>query len=339
MKWIKNNFNIVLGFIIILIFVIGLFFHHKTKIYEYSSNLFYMDTYIQVKIYDNNEKKANQTLQEVDKIYKEYHELTDRYQEYDGIINLYTIHNNEFTEENLTIDEKLYNLLEYSLSFYEKTNKLININMGNVIDIWKRYRDSKTGIPTIEELQNAGSISIEDIVLLENNKIKNTHPNIDLGAISKGYTTNIVAKYLENKGYSKYLINAGGNVMVGDHYDNETYKIGIETPTIEGGVYQIIKGNNMAVTTSGSYARFYIYDNHIYHHIIDPNTLYPPHYMKSVTVITEDSSLGDILSTTLFLMPIEDGKQFLEENYPEVEAIWYGNNDQIYKTEGFNKYE
>ena len=127
--------------------------------------------------------------------------------------------------------------------------------------------------------------------------------------------------------------------MVGNHYNNEKYKIGIETPTVEGGVYEIIEGNNMAVTTSGSYARFYIYDNKIYHHIIDPNTLFPPNHMKSVTVITKDSALGDILSTTLFLMPIEEGKKFLEDNFKEVEAIWYSNNDQIYKTEGFEKYE
>jgi len=339
MKWIKNNLNIVIGGLVILMFIIGLYFHHQTKTYEYSSNLFYMDTYIQVKVYGNNKKKADKTLKEVENIYKEYHELTDRYKEYENVINLYTIKNNNSKEETLTIDEKLYDLLKYSYDFYEKTNHLLNINMGNVIDVWKSYRENENGIPTIEELKKAGSISLEDVVLLENNQIKNNHPNIDLGAISKGYTTNEVAKYLESKGYNKYLINAGGNVMVGDHYSNEKYKIGIETPTVEGGVYEIIEGNNMAVTTSGSYARFYIYDNKIYHHIIDPNTLFPPNYMKSVTVITKDSALGDILSTTLFLMPIEEGKQFLEDNFKEVEAIWYSNNDQIYKTEGFEKYE
>ena len=46
----------------------------------------------------------------------------------------------------------------------------------------------------------------------ENNKIKNNHPNIDLGAISKGYATEEVGKYLEEQGIQKYLINAGGNV-------------------------------------------------------------------------------------------------------------------------------
>ena len=60
--------------------------------------------------------------------------------------------------------------------------------------------------------------------------------------------------------------------------------------------------------------------------------------MKSVTVISEDSALADILSTTLFLMSIEDGIKYLE-NYPDVEAIWYSNDNEIIKSEGFSKYE
>jgi len=60
--------------------------------------------------------------------------------------------------------------------------------------------------------------------------------------------------------------------------------------------------------------------------------------MKSVTVVCEDSALADILSTTLFLMPIEDGKNYLKQ-FENVEAVWFDNNNNIIKSEGFNKYE
>ena len=60
--------------------------------------------------------------------------------------------------------------------------------------------------------------------------------------------------------------------------------------------------------------------------------------MKSVTVISEDSALADILSTTLFLMPIEEGVEYIKK-YPNVEAIWYSNDNEIIKSEGFSKYE
>lgn len=337
-NWMKKNWNIVAGALVVILFCVVMVYNEKKKIYEFSSNLFYMDTYIQVKVYTHDATRAKEALQDVEKIYKEYHELTDHHQAYGDLINLYTIYHNTLSDETLTLDPRLYDLLSYALQLEEKTNGLFKINLGNVIDVWNKYRTSKEGIPTIEELKDAHAKE-EEVILLSNYQIKNNHANIDLGAIAKGYTTNVAANYLKEIGFEKFLINAGGNVVVGDYYTDGSYKIGIETPTEKGGVYQIITGNNMAVTTSGSYERFYTYNGQVYHHIIDPISLFPPNYMKSVTVITKDSALGDVLSTTLFLMPIEQGKEFLKENYPDVEAIWYGMDDEVTKTEGFSQYE
>ena len=59
--------------------------------------------------------------------------------------------------------------------------------------------------------------------------------------------------------------------------------------------------------------------------------------MKSVTVVTKDSALGDILSTTLFLMTVDEGKEFIKDY--DVEAIWVTNDDRIIRSEGFSAYE
>lgn len=308
---------------------------NQLKIYE--SNLFYMDTYINIKIWHNNNQEATQILSEIDQIYNHYHQLSDRYNPYPNRINLYTIANNTSQEEYLTIEQDLYDLLVYGKEWYQKSKGLLNINLGNVIDVWKKYREADFGIPTIEELQNSGSTNIEEIVLA-NNTIKNTHPNIDLGSISKGYATKKVGEYLQAKNIKHYLINAGGNVLVGEKYPNKKFNIGIENPNPEGGIFKTIQGNNIAVITSGGYERNYIYNNTLYHHIINPNTYMPENHMKSVTVITQDSSLGDALSTILFLMTIEEGQAYLK-SFPNVQAIWYTNDDQIITTKGISKYE
>lgn len=306
---------------------------------EYNTNIFYMNTHINVRIYSNDSVKAKKVLREIEKIYKKYHELTDRYHAYDNINNIYYINNNTDDVETITIEKELYDVIKYGIDFYEKSNGLLNINLGNVIDVWKKYRESKDGIPTIEELKNSGSIDIKDVVLLGNYQILNNHPNIDLGAVVKGYVTKIVSEYLKEQGINKFLINSGSsNVLVGDHYKNGVYKIGIEDPNGNGGIYHIIKGNNIAVITSGGYERFYEYEGKIYHHIIDPFTLMPSDYMKSVTIITDDSALGDLLSTTLFLMSIEEGKEYIKQ-FNNVEAIWYTNDDKVIKSDGFDKYE
>ena len=314
-------------------FILFMIFNKKDK--EYEKKFFYMDTYIYVKIYSNDSKKANKVLDEVESMYKEYHELTDKYNEYKDLKNIYYINNNEDDSEYIKIDKKLYNLLKYSLDYKEKTDGLFDIGMGNVIDIWKSHIESEEGIPEEDELKEAKDKYTE--IVLKDGKIKNNHPNIDLGAISKGYTTKEVGKYLKSVGINKYLINAGGNVLVGDNYKDSKYKIGIEDPDDKNDIFTIVTGNNIAVVTSGGYERFYEYEGKRYSHIIDPTSLYSPNYMKSVTVINKDSALSDILSTRLFLMSIEEGKDYIDK-LDNTEAIWYTNDNKIEYSKGAKKY-
>lgn len=318
--------------IVLLLLVTGCSFNKEQ---EYKLNLYYMDTYIYVDFYCDDSKKCDNIKQEIDNIYKYYHELSDRYQEYDNIINLYTINNNTINDKELTLDDKLYDLLSYAMKFQELTNNRFNIEIGNTIDVWKKYRDSGVGIPTKSELDKTKKIN--HLKLLGDNKILNNKPNLDLGAISKGYTTEVVGKYLEENGITKYLINAGGNVKVGIPNNKDVYSIGIQSPNKDGSLLTIVKGKNISVITSGSYERNYTYNGVTYSHIIDPDTLYPASSMKSVTVITKDSALGDALSTTLFLMSVEDGQKFIK-NY-DAEAIWVTNSDEVIRSEGFNAYE
>lgn len=294
----------------------------ELELVKYSKNMYYMDTFITVSVYTESKEKADKALKDVENIYKEYHNLTDRFNE-DGI--LYYIHNNTSSDETITIDEKLYDILQYSIKWYEKSNGKVNINIGNLTDVWKKYRDNKKGIPTTKELDQASkNIDIKNIILLGNNKIKNTHPNIDLGSISKGYTTQVAGDYLESIGINSYLINAGGNVLVGDYYQNDgKFIVGIASPFKDNDkeLLSTVSVTNKAIVTSGSYQRYYEYKGKTYGHIIDLDTNYPAEYMVGVTVIADDSALADALSTTLFLMSVPDGQKYIK-NFKNVEAIW-----------------
>lgn len=326
-----GKIGVVLLIILMLCITIYICFSKKQ---EYTKNIYYMDTYIYVKIYEHNKNEAQSALNTVEQLYKEYHELTDRYNHYDGIINIYDIYHNESDEQYLTLDSKLYEILEYADSWNKKYYKL-NIEMGNIIDVWKKYRDSNNGIPSLQELELENN-SVE-LVLLEDNKILNNHPNLDLGSIAKGYATEKAGQYLESIGITEYLINAGGNVKVGSCYENDYYKIGVQSPVDNTEMLTVIKGENISVITSGGYERNYEYNGVVYHHIIDPETLFPAEYMKGVTVVTKDSALGDALSTILFLMSVEDGQEFIKDY--DVDVIWYTNDHKIVRSEKFSNYE
>lgn len=301
-----------------------------------SYNMFYMDTYIEVKIYDINKNDSKEVFSKIDSIYKKYHELSDRYNEYEGVINVYYLNNLLKKNENVEISNELKDLINYGINAYKETDGYINIALGNVIDIWKKYREEGTSVPNTYELMNAGSIDIDDIVLKENNYKKTSNVKLDLGAYAKGYTTEVVGKYLESIGYDKYLINAGGNVKTGNKYKSSKYLIGLEEPFNESNLYKKVYVQNKSIVTSGSYQRYYEVDGVLYNHIINPKTLMPENYTKSVTVITDDSAYADIMSTYLFLMPIDDGLEYVNNN-DLLEAIWY--NDEIYYSNGFNIYE
>ena len=322
---------------VIIFLAVSIIIYDKLRIKEYEKDMFYMDTYIYVKIYEQDSKLANKALNKIEKIYKEYHELTDKYKKYDNLNNLYVINNNVLKDEYLTLDPRLIKLIKYGIRLYDMSNGKIDISMGNVIDIWNSYRSGGIGIPSIEELEYANFNNIEEIEI-KNNKIKNNNLNLDLGCIAKGYTTNEVKKYLDSVGIDKYIINAGGNVIVGKRYHNELYKVGLEDANNSSNIYKVLSLENKAIVTSGGYDRFYTYDGKTYTHIIDPNTLYPVDYMKSVTVITDDSAYGDFLSTYLFLMDVDSGIDYVNK-LDNVEAIWYLNDNTTKTSNGFKIYE
>lgn len=292
---------------------------------QYSKNLFYMDTIINIKLYNVSENEANKAFEEIENIYKKYEEITDFYNEES---ELYKINN---TTEEVIISNELQELINLGLTWYDKSNGLLNINIGSVTQKWHDFRNELTNFPTKEELNNL-NIDINNIKL-NNNKI-NGDFKIDMGSYVKGFVTEKAGKHLENIGINYYIINAGGNVKVGKS-NKGYYSIGVKSP-IANETFTIIKDENISVVTSGGSERFYEYNGIYYHHIIDPNTKYPANYAKSVTIIGRDSTLCDLLSTTLFLMPIEEGKEFIKDY--NVDVIWFTLDNEIIKSEGF-KYE
>ncbi len=322
---------------LLVVFLLILLCGCSKKNYE-EFNMFYMDTYISVKVYNLESKNKEEVFNTIDDIFKEYDILCDRYTEYANTNNIYYLNNTLENGEGVIIDEKLNDIISYGINAYSITSGKVNIALGNAIDLWKYYRDLGDGIPSKEEMLSLPSTSILDIVLNGNSYTKYNDVEIDVGAYAKGYVTELVGNKLEDLGYSSYLINAGGNVKVGNHYNDGKYKIGVENPNEKYLVYEVVNGNNISVVTSGGYERYYTYNDVKYHHIIDPITLYPSNYSLGVSVITKDSGYGDILSTYLFLIPIEDGIKYVN-SLIDVEALWYGIDGTIYYSEGYNIYE
>ena len=115
--------------------------------------------------------------------------------------------------------------------------------------------------------------------------------------------------------------------------DESPWVVGVQNPD-GGDVYlHTLSISGGSVVTSGDYQRAYIVDGELYHHIIDPVTLYPGTLWRSVTIVCEDSGLADALSTALFLLPQTQGQQLLDTF--EAEAMWVDREGTIFYSPGF----
>ncbi len=319
----------------ITIFLLVILLVGCSKNEEITRNIFAMDTYIEVKLYENNSTNKD-ILDNVSKIYDEYNKLCDMYNEYDDIINVYYLNEILKDNEEIIIDSKLSNLISYSIEQYYNTNGYFNPAIGNLTLIWHNYLE-ENNIPKEVDLSNLESTNIEDITITSNTYKKRDGVKLDLGGICKGYATQTVGEYLEMLGIKSYLINAGGNVKVGMHYQNDKYIIGIQNPN-NTDLLTKVYGENISVVTSGDYQRYYEIDGIKYNHIINPKTKYPSSNNKSVTVITNNSSYGDIMSTYLFLLDKEDILDIVN-NLSDIEVIGVDKDSNIFKSEGISIYE
>lgn len=325
-----------LYYITILILLFGFYFSFTNRKVEHSKNIMKMDTYINIKLYSKN-KKVDKILNDVESIYNKYDILADAYTKYDNVINVYYLNNVLKVNKEITISKELADLIQYGIDVYNNTNGLVNIAMGNVTGVWKKYINEGTEIPSEKELNNL-NININDIVLEGNKFLKKSDVKLDLGSITKGYVTEEVGNYLESKKIDKYLINAGGNVKVGKSYKDGKYVIGIENPNDTNKMYKKINVENKSVVTSGDYQRYYEVNGIRYNHIINPKTRFPANNVKSVTVICDNSKDADMYSTYLFLLSLEEALNYVN-NKDNLEAVFYVNEDNIITSKGFSSYE
>lgn len=279
----------------------------------------------------------------VSNILEEYHRLFDIYYEYSGVTNLRTINMNA-GKEAMVVDEKLIDFLLYAKQMYQVTNGEMNVMMGPVLKLWHNCREqagedpANARIPTQAELDEANRFT--DFSCLEidedNNTVRITDPNasIDVGALGKGYATEKAAEYLRSVGADSYVLNVGGNIrIIGHKPDGSGWVTGIKDPSDPESYAMYITLADTSCVTSGDYERFFTVDSQRYHHIIDKDTLMPSDYFSSVTVITADSGLADVLSTALFSMSYEDGFALVEK-IGGVDVIWVTGDGTQYCTEG-----
>ncbi len=302
------------------------------------------DTVTQVIGYAPGEADFRQTVELVYGELRQYHELFDIYNEYEGLANLKTL-NDSAGGAPVEVDSRIIDLLRSAGEIYALTGGRANIAMGSVLSIWHEYRQKglqapeSASLPPEQALEEAGRHTQIDGVEIDEaaSTVRLADPamSLDVGAFAKGFAAQRVCETLRSAGIDHLMVSVGGNVCaIGEKGDGSPWVVGIQDPWNTGSYCHTVEAVDLCVVTSGDYQRYYTVDGVDYHHIIDPDTWMPARYFASVTVLCADSALADGLSTALFTMPLEEGMA-LVERLQGVEALWIVDGQREEMSSGF----
>ena len=299
------------------------------------------DTVTTVTGYAAGQAEFDAAAREIHDALLEYHRLYNIYESYDGLRNLKTV-NDQAGIGPVPVDERILSLLQFAQTAWTETGSRVNAAMGSVLALWHDAREQaledpdRAALPDRSALEEAAlHTDLSALELdLEAGTAFLTDPDmaLDVGALAKGYAVEQVAAAAPDH----FLISVGGNVCAtGPKPDGTPWTVAVENP--DGGDFlKLLYAEDRSVVTSGDYQRYFELDGVRYHHIIDPDTLEPAAYWRSVTVVAESSAAADCLSTALFTLPQAEGQQLLDQW--GAEALWIGRDGAQVMSPGFSAY-
>jgi|LSQX01.2.fsa_nt_gb thiamine biosynthesis lipoprotein len=293
---------------------------------------FAMGTFIIQRIYsDDAENISNKVIERIKKIEED---MTINKQ--GGEINSL---NGSAGKGYVNLSQDTLYVLAEALRISEASNGAFDVTVGPLVKAWG-VSDKNPIVPLDNDIKNLlNLVNYKDLQINMNEskaKLNKEGQIVDVGGIAKGYATDEALDIYRENGVKSALISLGGNVAaLGCKPDGSYWRIGIRNPRgAEGSYIGVVSVKDQSVVSSGDYERNFEKDGIMYHHIIDPETGYPAKSGLIATTIVSDISIeADALSTTVFVLGLDKGMEFIE-GLDGVEAVFITEDKKIYITKG-----
>ncbi|MDD2851315.1 MAG: FAD:protein FMN transferase [Desulfuromonadaceae bacterium] len=277
--------------------------------YEYSSDQFLMDTLVSIKAYG---KDPSTVKRAVAAAYAEMHriaELADGFPQ-PGTATYRSSDvcriNEQAGKKPVRVDADIMAMLLLAKKYNQMSDGAFDVTIGPVMDLWG-FGDKNPHVPSQEQIRSALTLVNSNDLMIDEQQhtvfLRRAGMKLDLGALAKGYATEKAIQALKKNGIRKALLDAGGSIRVlGVNLRNAPWRIGIKDPRKADAIVAVLPLQDASAVTSGDYYRYFEAGGKRYHHILDPRTGYPATSNMSVTVVTQDAGLADILSTVFFIL-------------------------------------
>jgi FAD:protein FMN transferase len=305
-------------------------FLSEPELKVYSQTQVMLGTYVTIKAVDTSEDNARNM---VSSTFGEISRLSSVFSRFDSASELYSLNQ---SGQLIGASSEMLNVMNKAIQYSEMTNGLFDVTTLPLLELNQESFNKYNTPPGYIDIAEAKTlVDYKNIDINGNNiTLVKTGAHITLDGIAVGYIVDKAAGLLSAEDMNNVLINGGGEIYPsGTRQDGELWKIGIANPRDDSSYFSVINSGNWAISTSGDYESYFT-DDYLYNFIIDPRTGVSPTELSSATVIANDTTCADALSTACIIME-KDEALSLVESISGAEALLIDKNMNSYKTSGF----
>jgi len=304
----------------------------------YKDTKLLMGTTVTITLYGESQEKLTSVAEAA---FAEIERLSAVFSRYDPESELSRLNQKAEQAGAYQVSEQMADMLVRCKEICTATGGAFDITVGPLSAVWRAARD--TGQAPAHEIRDAmQKMGCDKLSVGKSEDQINfavAGMSLDLGGIAKGFITERAAQVIKQKGVSRALINAGGDITaVGEKPGGEPWALGIQNPRDPDDMIAKVLLKDAAVTTSGDYEQFFEKDGKRESHIIDPRTGHGAAETISVTVIAPEAELADALATALSVLGPDQGLPLLAKAFPQVEALIITPDKKLHYSPGFKKY-
>jgi FAD:protein FMN transferase len=242
--------------------------------------------------------------------------------------------NRDAAARPVPLSEEMFGLLEAAQRFAHLSGGAFDITYAGVGHLY----DYRAGVrPSDAELARAcASVGWRGLELDAGARsVRFARPGmrIDLGGFAKGHAVDNAVALLRRRGVANAIVSAGGDSRVLGDRRGRPWMVAVRDPRREGEAVAVLPLEDVSISTSGDYERYFERNGERCHHIVDPATGRSPASVRSVTILADDGLTSEALSKTVFVLGLERGLP-LVESFAGVDAVVVDAAGQLHRTSG-----
>ncbi|OOQ56695.1 FAD:protein FMN transferase [Mucilaginibacter pedocola] len=238
------------------------------------------------------------------------------------------------------VDREVLELIARSIRISVLTQGAFDITYGSIDkSLWNFDLNMKALPDAATAAASVRLINYKNVILDADNStvfLKEKGMRIGFGGIGKGYAADMAKSVLKRSGVESGIVNAAGDLVTwGTQPNGKPWTIAIADPDQEATPFSTLNISNMAIATSGNYAKYVIIDGRRYSHTIDPKTGLPVSGIKSVSIICPSAELADALATPVTVMGARVGLNLVDQ-LDNVACVIITDDNKLYTSKNIN---